>query len=525
MSMSVTFLGAAQNVTGSSYAVDVDDATVLVDCGLYQERALRDRNWAAFPVPPARIKAVLLTHAHLDHCGLLPKLVREGFKGPIYCTPATAEIVQIVLLDSAKIQEEDALIKAKRHAREGRQGPHPEVPLYTIRDAEAVLPFLTPIAYGIPVPVARGIKAGFFDAGHILGSAMIRLELSRQKRQQFPVAATVTPWPQKEFTPSPARNTAHSAAGGLARLPEDGFASSGQSLCMDSSAGAEMRSILFTGDLGRSNLPILQDPAVCRSADYIVMESTYGDRVHEATEDIPNALARIINATRQAGGKVVIPAFAIERTQELIYYLSALLRAKKIPQLPVFLDSPMAIRVTEVFNRHKELFDEEAKSLMGLSTQPYEFPGMTLTSKVEESKAINKVKGPAVIIAGAGMCNGGRIKHHLVNTIGRPENTILFVGYQATGTLGREILDGAKKVRILGQWHKVRARVEQLLGFSAHADREELLAWLKTCAPPPRRIFVTHGEETAALAFAALVREKTGWNATAPAYNQRETLD
>jgi len=467
MSMSVTFLGAAQNVTGSSYAVDVDDTTVLVDCGLYQERSLRDRNWAAFPVSPARIKAVLLTHAHLDHCGLLPKLAREGFRGKVYCTPATAEIVRIVLLDSAKIHEEDAFNKSKRHAREGRQGPHPDLPLYTIRDAEAVLPFLTPVAYGIPVSVAPGIKASFFEAGHILGSTMIKLDLG---------------------------------------------------------AGPEARAILFTGDLGRCHLPILRDPAACRSADYVVMESTYGDRVHEATEDIPDALARILNATRQAGGKVVIPAFAIERTQELIYYLSALLRAKKIPQLPVFLDSPMAIRVTEVFNRHKELFDEEAKALMGQGNQPYEFPGMTMTSKVQASKAINKVRGPAVIIAGSGMCNGGRIKHHLVNTISRPENTILFVGYQAMGTLGREILDGAKKVRILGQWHSVRARVEQLRGFSAHADREELLTWLKACAQPPRHIFVTHGEEATALAFAAFVQEKTGWSASAPAYNQRETL-
>jgi len=473
MSMSVTFLGAAQNVTGSSYAVDVADTTVLVDCGLYQERAFRDRNWAAFPVPPARIKAVLLTHAHLDHCGLLPKLVREGFRGKVYCTPATADIVRIVLLDSAKIQEEDAYNKSKRHAREGRQGPYPDLPLYTIRDAEAALPWLTPVAYGTPVPVAPGIKAAFFEAGHILGAAMIKLDLS--------------------------------AAPAVLTAPE-------------------ARTILFTGDLGRRHLPILRDPALCRSADYVVMESTYGDRVHEATEDIPDALARILNATRQAGGKVAIPAFAVERTQELIYYLSALLRAGKILRLPVFIDSPMAIRITEVFNRHKELFDEETKALMGQGNEPYEFPGMTLTSDVKESKAINKVRGPAVIIAGAGMCNGGRIKHHLVNTISRKENTILFVGYQALGTLGREILDGAKKVRILGQWYPVRARVEQLHGFSAHADREELLAWLKACAQPPRHIFVTHGEAATALAFAALVQAKTGWSASAPAYNQREIL-
>jgi len=518
MSMFVTFLGAAQNVTGSSYAVDVADTTVLVDCGLYQERSLRDRNWAACPVFPARIKAVLLTHAHLDHCGLLPKLVREGFHGPIYCTPATAEIVQIVLLDSAKIQEEDAANKAKRHAKEGRRGPYPDIPLYTIRDAEAVLPFLTPVAYGTPVPVASGIKAVFFEAGHILGSAMIKLDLNSCSGNSILVGG-VRPLPDAATgttDPSPC----------AARLPHETVARPRPDLIQApvvSSAPLE-RSVLFTGDLGRRHLPILRDPAVCRSADYVVMESTYGDRVHEATEDIPDALARILNTTRQAGGKVVIPAFAIERTQELIYYLSALLRAGKIPQLPVFIDSPMAIRVTEVFNRHKELFDEETKALMGQGNEPYEFPGMTLTSDVKESKAINKVKGPAVIIAGSGMCNGGRIKHHLVNTISRKENTILFVGYQAQGTLGREILDGAKKVRILGQWYPVRARVEQLHGFSAHADREELLTWLKACAPLPRRIFVTHGEAATAVAFAALVQAKTGISAVAPAYKQREAL-
>ncbi len=468
MPMSLTFLGAAQNVTGSSYAVEVDDDIVLVDCGLYQERALRERNWAPFPIAPTRIKAVLLTHAHLDHCGLLPKLVREGFRGPIYCTPATAEIAQIVLLDSAKIQEEDALTKAKRHAKEGRRGPYPDLPLYTIRDAEAALPFFTPVDYNLPVAVTPGIKAGFFEAGHILGSAMVKLDLS---------------------------------------------------------SASTARSILFTGDLGRNRLPIIQDPARCSAVDYLVMESTYGDRIHEPTVDIPEALAQILNATQHAGGKVVIPAFAIERTQELLYYLSILLRDKKIQRLPIYLDSPMAIRVTEVFRRHKELFDEETMALIGTGGQLDALAGIiTLTARVEESKAINKVRGPAVIIAGAGMCNGGRIKHHLANTIGKAINTILFVGYQAVGTLGREILDGAQKVRILGQWHHVRARIEQLRGFSAHADRDELLAWLRGCAQPPRRVFVTHGESATALAFAAFVQEQTGWPTSAPAYNQREAL-
>ena len=468
MSISLTFLGAAQNVTGSSYAVEVEDAAVLVDCGLYQEREFISRNWQAFPFPPSRLKAVLLTHAHLDHCGLLPKLIREGFRGPVYCSPATADIARIVLLDSAKIQEEDASAKARRHALEGRRGPYPEVPLYTTRDAEAVLPLLTPISCGTPVTAAAGIRAVFYEVGHILGSTMIKLDLHSNNVE---------------------------------------------------------RTIVFTGDLGRNRMPILRDPEVCRSADYVVIESTYGDRIHEAADNIPDSLARILNETRRAGGKVVIPAFAIERTQELIYYLNGLLNAGKISSVPVFLDSPMAGRITEVFKHHQELFDEETTSLISRGNRPYEFPGMKLVGSVEESKAINKVNGPAVIIAGSGMCNGGRIKHHLVNTIGSPENTILFVGYQTKGTLGREILDGIKTVRILGRWYPVKARVEQVHGLSAHADRNELLAWLMEFDPPPRRIFVTHGDAQTAVAFAGFVRKKTGWSVSAPDYNQREEIE
>jgi metallo-beta-lactamase family protein len=468
MTMSVTFLGAAQNVTGSCYAVAAAASTVLVDCGLYQERDLKARNWEAFPVPPASLRAVLLTHAHLDHCGLLPKLVRDGFRGPIYCTPATAEIAGIVLLDSAKLQEEDAAVKARRHAKAGRRGPYPDKPLYTIQDAEAVLPRFTPVEYGQAVTVAADITAVFHEAGHILGSSMIKLTL-----REPPVE----------------------------------------------------RTILFSGDLGRIDIPLLRDPERRFSADSVVIESTYGDRLHEATADVPDELARIINETTQAGGKTLIPAFAIERTQELLYYLNGLLRAGKIPRLPIFLDSPMAIKITKVFSRHPELFDADTLALLQKGVSPYEFPGLTFTATVEESKAINKVKGPAIVIAGSGMCNGGRIKHHLVNNISSSKTTVLFSGYQALGTLGREILDGAKRVRILGLQYQVKARIVQLSGMSAHADRDELLAWLLALPQPPRQVFVTHGEAASANSFVQFVREKTGWNASAPAYNQRMELD
>ena len=468
MSIALTFLGAAQNVTGSCYAVEANAATVLVDCGFYQERDLRSRNWAPFPIDPPRVKAVLLTHAHLDHCGLLPKLVREGFRGPIFCTPATAELARIVLLDSAKIQEEDAAVKARRHAAEARKGPYSDAPLYTIRDAEAALPLLTPVAYRTPVAPVTGLQAEFYDAGHILGSSMIKLDLRTAETE---------------------------------------------------------RSVLFTGDLGRCHLPILRDPDAGLSADAVIIESTYGDRLHDPVTGVPDALAEIINRTSRAGGKVVIPAFAVERAQELIYYLGALLSAGKIARLPVFLNSPMAIKILDVFRHHPELVDEETLAMIRSGHPPYEFPGLTLVSSIEESKAIDKVRGPAVIIAGSGMCNGGRIKFHLVKTISSPENTVLFVGYQAQGTLGREILDGAKEVRIMGRRYPVRAHVEQLRGFSAHADRDELLTWLKKLARPPRQVFVTHGEATAATAFASFVKQQTGWAVAAPVYNQRVELD
>lgn len=468
MSLALTFLGAAQNVTGSCCAVEANGGTILVDCGLYQERELRPRNWAPFPIEPSRVAAVLLTHAHLDHCGLLPKLARDGFRGPIFCTPATADLARIVLLDSAKIQEEDAAAKARRHAGEARKGPHPDAPLYTIRDAEAVSTLFDPRDYRTPFAPAAGLQAEFYEAGHILGSSMIKLAV-------------------RTAEPAP--------------------------------------SVVFTGDLGRRQLPILRDPEANLSADTVVIESTYGNRRHGPVAGVPDALADIIRRTSRAGGKVVIPAFAIERTQELLYHLGILISAGKIPRLPVFLNSPMAVKILEVFKRHPELADDETLAILRGGRSPYEFPGLTLVAGVEESKAIDKLSGPAVIIAGSGMCNGGRIKYHLTHTIDAPENTVLFVGYQAQGTLGREILDGAKEVRILGRRYPVRARVEQLPGFSAHADRDELLAWLKGLTPPPRRVFVTHGEAEAATDFAGFVKQQTGWDAAAPTYNQRVELD
>jgi len=468
MQIKLRFLGAAQNVTGSSHLVEANGSMILVDCGLYQERQLKARNWEAFGVPPEKVNAVLLTHAHLDHCGLLPKLVRDGFKGKIYCTAATAEIAQIILLDSAKIQEEDAEFKRKRHEREGRKGPYPEVPLYTTADAEACFPLFVPVNYKQPVEIAEGIEASFCDAGHVLGSSIIKVKI-RQDEQQ--------------------------------------------------------RTILFSGDVGRPHRPILRDPVLVDEADYILVESTYGDRVHQGPEDTKKMIAEVINSTKKAGGNIIVPSFALERSQEVMYYINELLLEDAIPHLKVFLDSPMAASITKVFQKHRELYDEEMTELMRHNESPFDFPGLKMVGTSDESKAINHIKGTVMVIAGSGMCTGGRVKHHLVNNISGPQNTIMFVGYQAIGTLGRRIVDGEKEVRILGQEYPVKARVARINGFSAHADKEELFEWLSGLKKPPKKLFVVHGEPESAHHFGDYISQKTGWQVVVPAYRDEVILD
>lgn len=468
MKINLSFLGAAQNVTGSRFLLEANGVKILIDCGLYQERQFRERNWVPFPVPPADIDAVVITHAHLDHCGLLPKLVKEGFGGRVFCTTATAEIASIVLLDSAHIQEEDAAYKQKRHKKEGRQGPYPVVPLYKIEDAEACFPLFAPVKYEQPTEIADGIEASFHDAGHILGASMIKLTLRHHR---------------------------------------------------------EKRTILFSGDIGRWDKPILRDPTVFDEADYVLIESTYGDRVHEDNHDIADTLTDVINSTRKAGGNIVVPSFSIERSQELLYHLNQLLLAKRIEPLMAFLDSPMAIRVTEVFEKHPEMFDEEMTEMINRNHSPFDFPGLNMSRATNQSKAINSIKGTAMIIAGSGMCTGGRIKHHLVNNIAREESTILFVGYQASGTLGRQILNGPEKVRILGQKYPIKARIIRAHGFSGHADRDELLKWVSALKKPPQQLFVVHGETDAAHAFAKFVADKKGWNVSVPNYLDKVRLN
>lgn len=468
MQIKLRFLGAAQNVTGSRHMLEVNGTRLLIDCGLYQERQFKGRNWEPFDFPASSIDAVLLTHAHLDHCGLLPKLVKEGFTGPVYCTAATAEIARIIMLDSARLQEEDAEFKRKRHEREGRKGPHPVVPLYTTADAEATEPLFRKVRYRTPVQIADGITATFCEAGHVFGSAVIHV-------------------------------------------------------CIEKNG--ESRSVLFSGDVGRPDQPIVRDPAEVDEADYILVESTYGDRVHRQHGDIKAEIAEVINATKAAGGNIVVPSFALERSQDMLYYINELLAEDAIPHLMVFLDSPMAGAITKVFKRHRELFDEEMTEFVKNGQSPFSFQGLHITQTASESKAINHIRGTAIVIAGSGMCTGGRIKHHLVNNIERPESTIMFVGYQAIGTLGRRIVDGEEEVRILGETRPVKARIVQIHGMSAHADKEELLRWLSALKNHPKKIFVVHGEAESAKSFGRYLQEKTGWEVMVPEYKDEVVLD
>ncbi|MBI2858167.1 MAG: MBL fold metallo-hydrolase [Chloroflexi bacterium] len=468
MDTRLIFLGAARNVTGSRFLLETKGSRLLIDCGLHQERQLAGRNWERFPASPDTLDAVLLTHAHLDHCGLLPKLVREGFHGKVYCTEATAELLVITLLDSAHIQEEDAAFKKKRHQREGRVPPYPELPLYTQQDAQRCFEFLAPVRYDQHINLPGGVSAVFSDAGHVLGSAMLTLRVGN---------------------------------------------------------GRSTKSFIFTGDVGRANQPILPDPTVFHHADYLVIESTYGNRTHEDRAQGIAQLETEIRRTHSNGGNLLVPSFALERSQEILYYVNNLQLQGRIPRFKVFLDSPMAVSVTGVFKKHPELFDAEMKGLVTVGNSPFAFKGLSLVSAVEDSKAIADVSGTHMIIAGSGMCNAGRIKYHLANGISDSKNTVIFVGYQAYGTLGRQITDGAKEVRIFGRMYPVRAGIVQIHGFSGHSDKDELRMWASNIKPGPTMTFVVHGEESSSLAFAASLHDQLGWKTSVPAYREEFTLE
>ncbi|HET7558817.1 MAG TPA: MBL fold metallo-hydrolase [Limnochordia bacterium] len=453
--MRLQFLGATRSVTGSSYLLETEKARVLVDCGLFQGQDAEEQANLGRPFHPHELSAVALTHAHIDHSGLLPRLVADGYPGRIWATHATADLCGVMLPDAAHIQMAEAEWQARKALRKGQK---PAPPLYTTDDANQALGRFEGVDYEVPVQIADGVTATYYDAGHILGSASIALDVTE---------------------------------------------------------GGRTRRLVFSGDIGNKNQPILRDPAAPGPAEVVLMESTYGDRLHEAEGDHTERLGQVINATLQRKGTLIIPAFAIGRTQEVLYALDALFTAGKIPQVPVYVDSPMAVEGTEVFRRHIECYDEAARALVEKGDDPLHFASVHLVRSVEESKRLNESNESMIVIAASGMCDHGRIKHHLKHGLWREANTVLFVGFQAMGTLGRRIQDGEQQVRIFGDEIAVKAHIESMHGFSAHADRRGLLDWAGACGRP-ERLFLVHGELQASESLAKALKDERGLQAEIP---------
>jgi len=450
----IQFLGAAETVTGSKHLVTANGSKVLLDCGLFQGlKALRLRNRAAPEFSPSDLDAIVISHAHIDHSGYLPLVVKLGYRGPIYCTPATADLLAILLRDSAYLQEEHAA-----HANRFGYSKHtPAVPLYTMEDAEATLPLIQPQTYREPFAVSDGIDVVLRCAGHILGSATVELQLG----------------------------------GGN---------------------GTRDTKVVFTGDLGRWDRPILKDPTPVTEADFVLVESTYGNRTHE--EDPDSDLARLVTETAAEGGAVVIPAFAVGRTQELLWRLRQLEEAGRIPVLPTYIDSPMAINVTDLYRRHPEEHDLEMAELMDEGATPLKPKIFAAARTVQASKKVNALEGPVIVISASGMAGGGRILHHLKRRLPDHRNTVILAGYQAAGTRGRSLQDGATDVKIHGQKVEVRARIETVHGLSAHADKDEAIRWLSGFERAPKQTFAVHGEPKATEAMVNNITAQLGWKAT-----------
>lgn len=450
--MRLQFLGAARQVTGSMYYVQTRAGKFLVDCGFYQgPDHPRQQNRRDFGFDVRKLDWVILTHAHLDHCGLLPRLAAMGFTGEVICTSATADLSELVLLDSAHVQQEDAEFDMKQWCRHGRHGP-PPLPLYGVEEVQNCLGAFREVPYDQVEELAPGLSVRFRDAGHILGSASVEV------------------W-----------------------IEEDG----------------EERSMVFSGDIGSRGRPILRDPHLPEPANVVVTESTYGDRRHESYEQTVTRFTEIVSATLVGGGQVIIPAFAVGRTQAVLYELAELIRSGQIPAIPVFIDSPMAIEATEILRRHPECFDEEMNQLIWADQSPFQLPQLEICRSRDASIAINDFRDPCIIVSASGMCTGGRIRHHLRHHLERSQDTLLFVGYQAAGTLGRTIIDGARRVQVFPhEYHDVRCRVERVDGFSAHADSTELMDWVTAVGAEAEAIFCTHGEELAATALAQQLRQR-----------------
>ena len=456
----LTFLGGAGGtVTGSKHLLENGASRVLLDCGLFQGlKELRQRNWAAPPVDPRTLGAVILSHAHIDHSGYLPRLCRDGFTGPIYCTPGTSDLLQVMLPDAAHLQEEEAAF-ANRH----RTSKHdPALPLYTIADAERALAQVKRVDFGQPFTATRGVEARFTPSGHILGAGLVTCEI-----------------------------------GG--------------------------RRLVFSGDLGRYDVPIMVDPEPVAEADVLLVESTYGNRVHPPDDPADRLTAAVRRAVEQKGW-LLIPAFAVGRSQEILYDLRELEKRGVIPSLPVFLDSPMGIQATAIYAAHTEEHDPALARLVAGGTAPFAPKRFALSRSVEDSKRLNDTAGPGIIVAGSGMATGGRILHHLKRLLPDPKTTVLFVGYQAAGTRGRLLKDGAAEIRMLGMMVPVNATIMVSDAYSAHADREEILRWLGGFRHPPGMTYVVHGEAGAAEALRDAIVNRLGWNAAVAQDGQRVTL-
>jgi metallo-beta-lactamase family protein len=456
MVVTVKFLGGAGSVTGSRYLIDLGEFEFLVDCGLFQgRRELRERNWDKFPMPPTDMEAIVLTHAHLDHIGSLPQIVKQGFKGPIYCTAPTAELAKILLLDSGKLQEEEA-----EWARKKGYSRHDDPqPLYTVEDAEAVFPLLVPKSFEKPLNIHESVEVTYYHAGHILGAAVVKIKI------------------KGDF---------------------------------------QTKTLAFSGDLGRSEDPILFPPTLVPDADAIWIESTYGDRV-QPNSSPETELGLAIRDTFDRGGLVIIPAFSVGRTQLVMYYLFQLMQNGKIPKVPFFVDSPMAINATKLYQD----FDDAHKLSAVLdetNNHPFQHPQLHYYQKQEQSKSLNEYRGNAIILSASGMATGGRVVHHLFHHLPHERNGVIFVGYQAEGTRGRRLVEGEPMIRIYGDSIPVKAKIYSIEGLSAHADQMELLEWADGFVEKPTVAFVIHGEGQASETLASKLKEEFGWNTIAPNY-------
>lgn len=460
----LSFLGAAGTVTGSRFLLETRGKKILIDCGLFQgPKELRQRNWDPFPVDPAGVDYVIFTHAHIDHIGYFPRLCKDGFRGKAICTNPTADLAKILLLDSGHLQEEDA-----EWANKKKTSKHePALPLFTVEDAEKSLAFFEPHYYGEQIGLGNGITIKFKDAGHILGSSMIDLRLSDEDTR---------------------------------------------------------RKIVFCGDLGRPARAILRDPAQVYDVEYLVLESTYGDRLHEDNNSYESFI-RVYNESIERGGVLVIPSFAVGRTQTLLYIIRELEEKKLIPSIPVYIDSPMALDATHVYERHIKSQDLSVRVMAINGKNVFKTGQLYLCDSRKKSKALNEIENRAVIISASGMVTGGRILHHLAQRLPNPKNTVLFVGYQAEGTRGRTIVEGHDEVKIYGDMVPIRAHVENISGFSCHADYNETLAWLLGFNRPPKKTFIVHGEKAASESLADKIRDRFGWHCEIPKLEESFLLD